>query len=107
MQSISNPFGNSTGTLRINGDPSADINLSLRERDSPVSISPGSKDLVLIKPLDKEGKNGPSSVYVNVICARRHSTDPVSFNHRLHSSIHYFNINSSYGRACPGNFHVY
>ncbi|XP_055696094.1 protocadherin-23 [Lutzomyia longipalpis] len=67
------------GKLRINGDPSpehGDIKLSLRERDSPVAIAPGSKDIVLVTPLDKEGVRGPSSVYVNVICDRRHSNDP-------------------------------
>lgn len=73
--------GTVVGTLRINGNPSienGDIKLSLRERDSPVSIAPGTKDLVLIVPLDKEGARGPSSVYVNIICDRGHSTDPVS-----------------------------
>lgn len=73
--------GTVIGTLRINGDPTIDLGdilLSLRERDSPVKISPGSKDLVLVVPLDKEGVRGPSSIYVNVICDRRHSTDPVS-----------------------------
>jgi hypothetical protein len=33
---------------------------------------------VLITPLDKEGVHGPASVYVNVICDRQRSTDPVS-----------------------------
>lgn len=69
------------GKLRINGNPSAEIgniSLSLRERDVPVAISPGTKELVLVTALDKEGVHGPSSVYVNVICDRRHSSDPVS-----------------------------
>lgn len=73
--------GTVVGRLRINGnasDPSGDISLSLRERDSPVQIAVGSKDLVLKRVLDKEGLLGPASVYVNVICDRRHSTDPVS-----------------------------
>lgn len=43
-----------------------------------MQISPGTKDIVLIVALDKEGIEGPSSVYVNVICDRRHSSDPVS-----------------------------
>lgn len=74
-------MGAIVGNLRINGNPSADngdIKLSLRERDSPVEIAVGSKDLVLKTALDKEGLHGPASVYVNVICDRRHSTDPVS-----------------------------
>lgn len=72
-----------SGKLRVKGNPSehlGDINISLREKGSPVKIAPGTKDIVLIMPLDKEGIAGPSSVYVNVICDRRHSTDPVSVN---------------------------
>lgn len=74
-------IGTIIGKLRINGDPdmdNGDINLALREKDAPVEIVPGTKDLALAVELDKEGKNGPSSIYVNVICIRRHSTDPVS-----------------------------
>lgn len=71
-----------TGTLTINGNPRLDnngnISLSIRERDAPVSIAPGTKNLILNVALDREGKAGPSSVYVNVICVRRHTTDPVS-----------------------------
>lgn len=73
--------GSVIDTLRINGNPAddlGDINLRLRERDAVVEIAAGSKDLVLKTALDKEGVVGPSSVYVNVICDRRHSTDPVS-----------------------------
>lgn len=72
------------GTLPINGDANVthgDIKLSLRERDSPVEIATGSKDLVLKTKLDKEGLHGPASIYVNVICDRRRSTDPVSDFH--------------------------
>ncbi|XP_055377565.1 protocadherin-16 [Condylostylus longicornis] len=71
--------GSVIGHLSINGNPSidkGDINLSLREKDAPVKIIPGTKDLALIVALDKEGVKGPSSIYVNVICDRRHSTDP-------------------------------
>ncbi|GAB0090676.1 hypothetical protein DMENIID0001_054270 [Sergentomyia squamirostris] len=76
------------GKLRINGDPNGDlgdIKLSLRERDSPVAIAPGSKDIILVTPLDKEGVRGPSSVYINVICDRRHSNDPVSLIYSIHT----------------------
>lgn len=79
------------GTLTINGNPRLDnlgnISLSIRERDAPVSIAPGTKNLVLNVALDREGKTGPSSVYVNVICVRRHTTDPVS--------CHLFSLSSS------------
>ncbi|SPP83806.1 protocadherin Fat 1 [Drosophila guanche] len=71
--------GSIIGKLRINGDPNAetgDISLSLREKVAPVEILAGSKDLALSVELDKEGVRGPSSIYVNVICIRRHSTDP-------------------------------
>lgn len=71
------------GQLKINGDPSANgnINLSLRERDrnAPVQIDPGTKDLILTSKLDKEGEHGPASVYVNVVCDRRHSDGIPSF----------------------------
>ncbi|XP_061386512.1 protocadherin Fat 4-like [Musca vetustissima] len=72
-------IGTIIGKLRINGNPdleNGDINLALREKDAPVEIVPGTKDLALAVELDKEGKTGPSSIYVNVICIRRHSTDP-------------------------------
>lgn len=74
-------IGSVIGKLRINGNPhteKGDINLSLRERDAPVKIPPGTKNIVLIAPLDKEGIKGSSSIYVDVICDRKHSTDPVS-----------------------------
>uniref|UniRef100_A0A336MED8 CSON000375 protein n=1 Tax=Culicoides sonorensis TaxID=179676 RepID=A0A336MED8_CULSO len=72
-------IGSVIGTLNINGNTdneNGDIDLSLRERDAPVKIAPGTKDLVLITPLDKEGQRGPASVYVNVICDRRNTNDP-------------------------------
>lgn len=72
--------GSIIGRLRINGDPTADtgdINLTLREKHAPVEIVAGTKDLALAVELDKEGLRGPSSIYVNVICVRRRSTDPV------------------------------
>lgn len=75
------PVGSIIGKLRINGNPNTetgDITLSLRERGAPVEIPVDTKDLVLVTALDKEGVDGPSSVYVNVICDRRHSSDPVS-----------------------------
>lgn len=42
--------------MKINGDTSenGNINLSLKEVDSPITILPGTKDLSLTKPLDKE-----------------------------------------------------
>jgi hypothetical protein len=72
------------GKLKINGNPSllnGNIQLSLRERDrdAPVQIEPGTKDLILTAPLDKEGERGPASVYVNVVCDRLHSENIPSF----------------------------
>jgi len=45
-----------TGVLKINGDSSenGNIDLSLKEVDSPVAIIPGTKELSLTKLLDKE-----------------------------------------------------
>lgn len=97
------------GLLKINGDTSenGNINLSLKEIDSPIAILPGTKELSLTKLLDKEvrtvpyikicilkqklyfihvyelclqGISGPSSVYVNIICERKHTADPVSIS---------------------------
>jgi hypothetical protein len=44
------------GVLKINGDTSenGNINLSLKEVDSPITILPGTKELSLTKLLDKE-----------------------------------------------------
>lgn len=71
------------GQLKINGDPSPNGNiiLTLRERDrnAPVQIDPGTKDLILTSQLDKEGEHGPASVYVNVVCDRKHSDGIPSF----------------------------
>lgn len=68
------------GQLRIHGDPRSGIGniaLRLKETDSPVDIPPGTRNLTLRRRLDKEGREGPSSVYVNVICDRLHTSDPV------------------------------
>lgn len=73
------PVGDTVGILGVLGDPGSqgDIELSLQEHDSPVAFSPYSKNLTLISPLDKEGIEGPASVFVNVICERKHTLDPV------------------------------
>ncbi|XP_050081975.1 fat-like cadherin-related tumor suppressor homolog [Anopheles aquasalis] len=67
--------GSTVGSLRVLGDPGKDIVLTLREKDSPVYIAPGTKDLIVAKPLDKEGLIGPSAVFVNVICERKFSDE--------------------------------
>lgn len=73
------PVGDTVGILEVLGDPGlqGDIVLSLQEHDSPVTFSLHSKNLTLIRPLDKEGVEGPASVYINVICERKHTLDPV------------------------------
>lgn len=73
------PVGDIVGVLGVLGDPGpqGDIELRLQELDSPVTFSAYSKNLTLIRPLDKEGVDGPASVYVNVICERKHTLDPV------------------------------
>lgn len=68
------------GYLSILGDPRAvegNITLDLRERDAAVVIKPGTKEIILADQLDREGKNGLNSIYVNVICKRRYSSDTV------------------------------
>lgn len=75
------PVGGIVGVLGVVGDPGlqGDIELSLQEHDSPVAFSSYSKNLTLIRPLDKEGIEGPASVYINVICEKKHTLDPVRF----------------------------
>ncbi|KAG8041646.1 hypothetical protein G9C98_002939 [Cotesia typhae] len=70
--------GETIGVLGVLGDPSisGDIELRLQEHDSPVTILPNSRNLTLVKALDKEGIDGPASVYITVICERRHTLDP-------------------------------
>ncbi|KAF3428479.1 hypothetical protein E2986_00275 [Frieseomelitta varia] len=61
------PVGDTVGVLGVLGDPGpqGDIELRLQEHDSPVIFSAYSKNLTLVRPLDKEGIDGPASVYVN------------------------------------------
>ncbi|XP_075236204.1 protocadherin Fat 4-like Cad96Ca [Lycorma delicatula] len=70
--------GSIIGTVRIIGDPSerGNIELRLKEVDSPIVISPGTSNLTLTRKLDKEGIEGPSSVYINIICDRKRTTVP-------------------------------
>ncbi|KAM3957112.1 LOW QUALITY PROTEIN: protocadherin Fat 4-like Cad96Ca [Aphomia sociella] len=72
------PVGSVIGTLSVNGDPSAtgDITLRVQERDAGVGVAPGSKNLTLLRALDREQRRGPASVYVNVRCERRRTADP-------------------------------
>ncbi|XP_059478572.1 protocadherin-like wing polarity protein stan [Neocloeon triangulifer] len=75
------PVGSVIGSVRVHGDPGerGDISLRLRETDSPVQIAPGTGNLTLTRKLDKEGIDGPSSVYVNVICDRQRAPGDPSF----------------------------
>ncbi|XP_015835493.1 protocadherin beta-12 [Tribolium castaneum] len=76
--SENNSVGSIIGQIRVHGDPrpGGTIALHLKETDSPVAISPGTKNLTLRRKLDKEGVEGPSSVFVNLICERLHTLDP-------------------------------
>ncbi|XP_065333277.1 cadherin EGF LAG seven-pass G-type receptor 1 isoform X1 [Cloeon dipterum] len=75
------PVGSVVGSVRVFGDPSerGDISLRLKETDSPVQIAPGTNNLTLTRQLDKEGIEGPSSVYVNVVCDRKRAPGDPSF----------------------------
>ena len=82
------------GQLRVIGDVGRDVLLTLSDPgSSPVSIqvrssvicnsshdpiqaSGGTASLVLTKPLDKEGVQGPSSLTVGVVCERLGTRDP-------------------------------
>ncbi|XP_056632949.1 cadherin EGF LAG seven-pass G-type receptor 2-like [Diorhabda sublineata] len=70
--------GSVIGQIHVHGDPrnGGSIGLRLKEKDSPVAIIPGTKNLTLRKSLDKEGVGGPSSVFVNLICERIGTLDP-------------------------------
>ncbi|CAH0723035.1 unnamed protein product, partial [Brenthis ino] len=73
------PVGSIIGTLSVNGDPnelSGDILLSIQEKNPAVALVAGSKNMTLTRALDREEQIGPSSVYVNVRCDRRHTSDP-------------------------------
>ncbi|KAL0849687.1 hypothetical protein ABMA28_011653 [Loxostege sticticalis] len=72
------PVGSVIGTLSVNGDPSeaGDITLRLQEQGAAIGVAPGTKNLTLLRPLDREELRGPSNVYVNVRCDRRRTTDP-------------------------------
>ncbi|KAF6212648.1 hypothetical protein GE061_013174 [Apolygus lucorum] len=73
------PLGSFIGTLRVHGDtgPRGNIELRLEELDSPIIIEPGTKNLTLVKRLDKEGEVGVSSVYIHVLCTPKGSTDSI------------------------------
>ncbi|KAL1455219.1 hypothetical protein WDU94_009330 [Cyamophila willieti] len=72
------PIGSVIGKLHILGDPGehGNIELRLKELDSPVVILSGTKELSLVRRLDKEGIDGPSSVYINVLCEKKRNSDP-------------------------------
>lgn len=72
------PVGGFIGQIRVHGDPrpGGTIGLYLREIDSPIVITSGTKNLTLRSRLDKEGVDGPSSVLINLICERLHTLDP-------------------------------
>ncbi|KAF9795849.1 hypothetical protein SFRURICE_006952, partial [Spodoptera frugiperda] len=73
------PVGSVIGTLSVNGDPAeeqGDISLRLQEKGAAVGIAAGTKNLTLLRALDREERRGPSNVYVNVRCDRRRTTDP-------------------------------
>lgn len=72
------PIGTVIGKLHIVGDPGehGNIELRLKELDSPVVILSGTKELSLVRRLDKEGIDGPSSVYINVLCEKKRNSDP-------------------------------
>ncbi|KAM7302659.1 protocadherin-16 [Ixodes scapularis] len=73
------PVESIIGTLQVAGNASetyGDIELRMADPEkAPLSILPGTKDLVLRQKLDKEGEDGLRSVTTDVICAPRHTRD--------------------------------
>ncbi|TMW52075.1 hypothetical protein DOY81_002855, partial [Sarcophaga bullata] len=81
-------IGTIIGKLRINGDPDVehgDINLTLREKDAPVEIVPGTKDLALAVELDRRVEVEPSSYYVNCHMHTKAFNDPL--DRRKHGAL--------------------
>lgn len=68
--------GSLVGQLRIKGDVGENINLTLTPSDGPLRID--NQDLILTKPLDKEGLEGPSFINVDITCHRLNTFDPGS-----------------------------
>ncbi|UYV70605.1 hypothetical protein LAZ67_8000007 [Cordylochernes scorpioides] len=75
---FSGAAGEVVGALQINGDPGegGDILLSVRGPEPPVVTRPGTRQLVLQAPLDKEGERGLQAVAIEVVCTRRQTDDP-------------------------------
>lgn len=72
------PVGSVIGVLNINGDPSPEngtIELRLSQDDAGVEIVAGTKNLTLVKQLDKEGITGLAEVSLQVYCRKRDSTE--------------------------------
>nr|XP_022918947.1 protocadherin Fat 4 [Onthophagus taurus]XP_022918948.1 protocadherin Fat 4 [Onthophagus taurus] len=74
--------GSQIRSVHVHGDPrpsleGGNIQLYIQEQDGPISIIPNSKNLTLKSRLDKEGVDGPSSIFINLICERLHTLDPV------------------------------
>ena len=70
--------GSLVGQLRIKGDVGENINLTLTPDDGPLRIE--NQDLILTRPLDKEGIDGPSFINVDVTCHRLQTFDPGLLN---------------------------
>lgn len=69
-------MGSLIGTLRVIGEVGPDIALRLTSEDSPIDLEEGTKNVVLTRPLDKEGVSGAASVSLDLACSRVGSSDP-------------------------------
>ncbi|XP_076359059.1 protocadherin-15-like [Tachypleus tridentatus] len=72
------PVDSVLGRLEVDGNPNkdGDIVLSLKGDNHPISIEPYSTNLILKKPLDKEGLEGIQSVMVDISCSKKKTSDP-------------------------------
>ena len=99
--------GDSIGNLNIQGRVGRDIDLKIEDinglyegKDLPVELE--GEDLILTKPLDKEGIEGADSILVDVVCQRQRSSDP-SFTIPVHVRVTDVNDNPPLFIGAPFN----
>ena len=99
--------GDAIGSLNIQGRVGRDIDLNLEDinglyegQELPVQLE--GENLILVKPLDKEGIDGADSILVDVVCQRQRSSDP-SFTIPVHVRVTDVNDNSPVFTGAPFN----
>ena len=72
----------------------------MKGQELPVELE--GENLILTKPLDKEGIDGADSILVDVVCQRQRSSDP-SFTIPVHVRVTDVNDNSPVFTGAPFN----